>query len=143
MKCIRYVCISLCFCFATCKTNVIDKYVGTYEKKPSVYTLDSLYILKENAQISDVVGRHLHKYTQRIFNKKSNRLIFENHDVWWTQDGKIVLNNFYWESNEPEDTMLKSIEERKSNHYVFTSSLDGENLIVDKDCNFKKIVTSR
>lgn len=127
----------LSFLFPSCNTRE-NTFWGIYERSPSLFTVDTLYILNERVPDSKIVGRELYRYKQKIFNKENNEMLLENINVYWVKDGSIVFENFFWESNTSSDTIKVRYKSLKENCYQFSTRLEGKNLIVDKEISFKR-----
>lgn len=112
---------------------------GVYLKSPSVNTIDSLFIYSDSLQPTQVHNRKVFKFKQVFYNKKTSELLFVNKGTWWLSDEKIELMNFYFDSdNNPQD-YLYSKEAIKNAVILFSTSFEGENIIVEKGVYYKKV----
>lgn len=133
---IPVVCVVL---FLTGCTMSEKEIAGVYLKEPSVYTIDSLFIYADSLQPTQVNNRKVFKYKQVFYDKKTSELLFVNKGTWWLSGGRIELMNFYFDAdNNPED-YSHSKEAITNALILFSTSLEGENIIVEKGVYYKKV----
>src|SRR6218665_1011547 len=112
---------------------------GVYLKTPSVNTIDSLFIYADSIQPSDVYNRKMYKYKQRFYNKKTGKLLFENLNTWWLDDGMIVFTSLYFDTDNNPDNFSYSKEAIKNAVIMFSTSMEGDNILIDKGCFYKRL----
>ena len=105
---------------------------GVYLKAPSVNTIDSLFIYSDSLQPTQVHNRKVFKYKQVFYNKRTSELLFVNEGTWWLSGGKIELMNFYFDADNNPDDYSHSEEAIKNAVTLFSTSLEGENIILEK-----------
>ena len=89
---------------------------GTYVKQASIHTIDSLFIYVNSLQSTKVHNRKVFKYKQVLYNKRTKELLFENSD----------------ERSYTKEALENAVT-------LFSTELDGENIIVEKGVFYKKI----
>lgn len=112
---------------------------GIYLKFPSVNTIDSLFIYSDSMQPTQVYNREVYKYKQKFYSKKTSELLFENNGTWWLHEGKLELMNFYFDTDNNPDDYSHSKEAIKNAVTLFSTEMDGENIIIEKGVYYKKV----
>lgn len=126
------------FFFMGCQKSE-KEIAGIYLKSPSVNVIDSLFIYTNRLQYTQVHARKVYQYTQVFYDKKTGKLLFVNKGNWWLDNGGIVFMDFFFDvDNDPSDYSYSS-EAIKNTLIMFSSSFDGDDIIVDKGVLYKKI----
>jgi hypothetical protein len=119
---------------------------GVYVKRPSEYTIDSLSLtLVEYKPTDKSLGKFA--YTQRFYDKRTGRLLFENKHGWEVDtignEQRIELHNFYLDEDEnPENHVFgKYMPESNFISCTLPIKTSGHKLIVNSDMNvyYKKV----
>jgi hypothetical protein len=112
---------------------------GVYLKEPSANTIDSLFIFSDSLQPTQVHNRKIYKYKQVFYKKRTRELLFVNKGTWWLSGGKIELMNLYFDADNNPDDYSHSKEAIKNAVTLFSTSIEGENIIVEKGVYYKKV----
>lgn len=136
----RQIIVFLIFSLFILGCNKSEKEVsGIYVKYPSVHIVDSLFIYSDSTQSTEVHNCKVYKYKQVLYDKKTMKLLFENKENWWMKDGKLELMNFYFDVDNNPNNYSYSKENIKGAVIFFSTELDGEDIIVDKDVYYRKV----
>jgi hypothetical protein len=111
---------------------------GTYVKKPSVHTIDSLFIYADSLQPTKVHNRKVFKYRQVLYNKQTSELLFENNGTWWLDNGQLELMHFYFDADNNPNDHSHTLEALENAVILFSTELDGENIIVEKGVFYER-----
>jgi hypothetical protein len=120
-----------------CNTSE-KKVAGIYIKEPSVNIIDSLFIYADSLQPTQVYNRKEYKYKQIFYNKKTGQLLFVNIGTWWL-DKRIEFKGFYFDADSNPDDISYSKEAIQNALTSFSTSMDGENIMLDKGVHYKKV----
>ncbi|WP_339718054.1 hypothetical protein [Cyclobacterium amurskyense] len=112
---------------------------GTYVKQASIHTIDSLFIYVNSLQSTKVHNRKVFKYKQVLYNKRTKELLFENNGTWWLDNEQVELMHFYFDADNNSDERSYTKEALENAVTLFSTELDGENIIVEKGVFYKKI----
>lgn len=112
---------------------------GTYVKEPSVNTIDSLFIYADSLQPTKIHNRKVYTFQQLFYNKKTSELLFENKGTWWLDDEKVEFMHFYFDADNNPDNYSYAKEAIENAVTLFSTEMDGENIIVEKGIFYKKV----
>ena len=112
---------------------------GIYIKSPSLYTIDSLFLLMDtlNATTNSQNSFSSYKYKQRVYDKNSGELLYENESAWrLNNDGRLELDNLFLDMDSNPEKLSYSQESMKNSLIMASLPFKGSKIILNDDDRF-------